>query len=152
MSRNGRWFWTILIGVPLVAAIIWALVADPKLFVRTLLNGTTLAALYFVVASGFTLTGGQMWSLVTETGLSTNNRTEKLPNTIDAQYTVGFSWARQAAIRIQQTFGNVKTGMFTAAVSLENADCDVLRWMRRLVRQGVAILTERSLIRGSRQS
>jgi hypothetical protein len=71
--------------------------------------------------SGFTLTGGQMWSLVTETGLSTNNRTEKLPNSIDAQYVVGFSWARQAGIRLQQTFGNVKTGMFTAAASLENA-------------------------------
>ena len=73
------------------------------------------------MANGFTVTGGQMWSLVTETGLSTNNRSEKLPNSIDAQYTVGFSWARQPAIRIQQTFGAVKTGMFTAAMSLENA-------------------------------
>lgn len=72
--------------------------------------------------SGFTVTGGQMWSLVTETGLSTNNRTEKLPNSVDAQYTVGFSWARQAGIRFQQTFGDVKKGgMFTAALSLENA-------------------------------
>lgn len=73
------------------------------------------------MASGFAITGGQMWSLVTETGLSTNNRSEKLPNSIDAQYTVGFTWARQPAIRIQQTFGAVKTGMFTAAMSLENA-------------------------------
>lgn len=73
------------------------------------------------MASGFTVTGGQMWSLVTETGKSTDNRSEKLPNSIDAQYTVGFSWARQPAIRIQQTFGAVKTGMFTAAMSLENA-------------------------------
>ncbi len=73
------------------------------------------------LASGFTVTGGQMWSLVTETGLSTNNRSEKLPNTIDAQYMVGFTWARQAAFRLQQTFGAVKTGMFTAAMSLENA-------------------------------
>ena len=73
------------------------------------------------MASGFTVTGGQMWSLVTETGKSTDNRSEKLPNSIDAQYTVGFTWARQPAIRIQQTFGAVKTGMFTAAMSLENA-------------------------------
>ena len=73
------------------------------------------------MSSGFTLTGGQMWSLVTETGTSTNNRTEKLPNSIDAQYTVGFSWARQAAFRMQQKFGDVKTGMFTLAMSLENA-------------------------------
>jgi hypothetical protein len=73
------------------------------------------------LSSGFTLTGGQMWSLVTETGLSTNNRTEKLPNSIDAQYTVGFSWARQAGIRIQQKFGDIKTGSLTLAMSLENA-------------------------------
>jgi hypothetical protein len=72
--------------------------------------------------SGFTITGGQMWSLVTETGLSTNNRSEKLPNSIDAQYTVGFTWTRQPAIRIQQTFGDVKKGgMLTLAASAENA-------------------------------
>ncbi len=70
---------------------------------------------------GFTVTGGQMWSLVTEDGLSTNNRTEKLPNTIDSQYMVGFSWTRQPALRLQQRFGTVSTGMFTAAMSLEQA-------------------------------
>jgi hypothetical protein len=73
------------------------------------------------LASGFTVTGGQMWSLVTETGKSTDNRTEKLPNSIDAQYTVGFNWARQPAIRFQQQWGDTKTGAFTAAISLENA-------------------------------
>ena len=69
----------------------------------------------------FSVTGGQMWSLATETGLSVNNRTEKLPNTIDAQYMVGFSWARQPGFRIAEKFGTVKTGMFTAAMSLEQA-------------------------------
>jgi hypothetical protein len=68
--------------------------------------------------SGFTVTGGQMWSLVTETKKSTDNRTENLPMTIDAQYHVGFSWARQPAIRFQQKFGNG----FTAAGSLEQAE------------------------------
>jgi hypothetical protein len=68
----------------------------------------------------FTVTGGQMWSLVTETGRSTDNRSEKLPNEVDAQYTVGFSWARQPAIRFQQRFGEASK-MFTAALSLENA-------------------------------
>ncbi len=69
----------------------------------------------------FSVTGGQMWSLVTETGLSVNNRTEKLPNTIDAQYMVGFSWTRQPGFRIAEKFGNVKTGMFTAAMAVEQA-------------------------------
>jgi hypothetical protein len=67
--------------------------------------------------SGFAVTGGQMWSLVTETKKSTDNRTENLPMTVDAQYHVGFSWARQAALRFQQRFGNG----FTVAGSLEEA-------------------------------
>jgi hypothetical protein len=66
--------------------------------------------------SGFTITGGQMWSLVTETKKGTDNRTENLPMTIDAQYHVGFSWTRQPGVRIQQKFG-----MTTVAMSLENA-------------------------------
>jgi multidrug efflux pump subunit AcrA (membrane-fusion protein) len=66
---------------------------------------------------GFTLTGGQMWSLVTETKKSTDNRTENLPMTVDAQYHVGFSWARQAALRFQQRFGG-----FTGAAAIEQAE------------------------------
>ncbi len=56
--------------------------------------------------SGFTLTGGQMWSLVTQTAKGLDNRTEVLPETIDAQYSVGFSWARQYGMRFAQDFGN----------------------------------------------
>ena len=70
---------------------------------------------------GFAISGGQMWSLVAEDGTSTNNRTEKLPNTIDAQYLVGFSWERQPSFRIQQRWGDPKTGAFTAALSVEQA-------------------------------
>jgi len=61
-----------------------------------------------------------MWSLVTETTKSTDNRTEKLPNSIDAQYTVGFTWARQPAFRIQQSFMTEGTGL-TLAASVEEA-------------------------------
>src|SRR5271170_7578561 len=67
--------------------------------------------------SGFTITGGQMWSLVTETKKGTDNRSEALPMTIDPQYTVGFDWARQEALRVSKTFGEgVK---FTLAASVE---------------------------------
>src|SRR5271155_120 len=70
--------------------------------------------------SGFTITGGQMWSLVTETKKGTDNRSEALPMTIDPQYTVGFSWARQEALRVQKTFGDeVK---FTLAASVEGSN------------------------------
>jgi hypothetical protein len=54
----------------------------------------------------WTVTGGQMWSLVTETKKGVDNRTEALPMTIDAQYTVGFSWARQFGFRVAKNFGN----------------------------------------------
>ncbi len=72
--------------------------------------------------SGFTVTGGQMWSLVTENLRSTDNRTEVLPNTIDPQYMVGFNWARQPSLRLQQVFGEPRgKGGFTAAMSLEQS-------------------------------
>ncbi len=72
--------------------------------------------------SGFAMTGGQTWSLVTEDGKSTDARTEKLPNTVDSQYLVGFSWERQPGFRFQQKFGGASqtTGM-TAAIALEQA-------------------------------
>jgi hypothetical protein len=56
--------------------------------------------------SGFTFTGGQMWSLVTETTKGLDNRSEALPMTIDPQYTVGFSWARQYGFRVTKNFAN----------------------------------------------
>src|SRR5580700_155618 len=43
--------------------------------------------------NGSTFSGGQMWSLVAETRVGLDNRTEALPMQIDAQYTAGFSWA-----------------------------------------------------------
>ena len=52
--------------------------------------------------SGWTFTGGQMWSLVTETKKGVDNRTEALPMTIDAQYTAGFGWARQFGFRVSK--------------------------------------------------
>jgi hypothetical protein len=67
--------------------------------------------------SGWSFTGGQMWSLVTETKQGVENRTEALPMTIDAQYNVGFSWARQYGFRLAKNFGNE----FSWAVSVENS-------------------------------
>jgi multidrug efflux pump subunit AcrA (membrane-fusion protein) len=48
----------------------------------------------------WTLTGGQMWSLVTETKQGLTNRTEALPQTIDPNYVPGFSWERQWGFRV----------------------------------------------------
>jgi branched-chain amino acid transport system permease protein len=67
LRRVGRWLLLALVALP----IIWVLfiasgttfgsaVHDPKDFFITLLNGVTAAALYFIVASGFTLIFGLM--------------------------------------------------------------------------------------------
>lgn len=56
--------------------------------------------------NGWSFTGGQMWSLVTETKKGLDNRSEALPMTIDPQYTVGFSWARQYGFRVTKSFND----------------------------------------------
>jgi branched-chain amino acid transport system permease protein len=50
------------VTLALIAAVltVWGLTHNTRLFVVTLLNGLTLASLYFVVASGFTLVFGLM--------------------------------------------------------------------------------------------
>jgi hypothetical protein len=58
--------------------------------------------------SGWTVTGGQMWSLLTETTHGMDNRTEALPQVIDAQYVAGFSWARQFGFRVVKSFDDNK--------------------------------------------
>jgi hypothetical protein len=68
------------------------------------------------LSDGVSFTGGQMWSLVTETKKGVDNRTEALPMTIDAQYAVGFSWARQYGFRVAKNFDN----RFWLAASVEN--------------------------------
>ena len=67
--------------------------------------------------NGWSVTGGQMWSLVTETKKAVDNRSEGVPLTIDPQYTVGFSWARQYGFRVAKTFGD----KFTLAASVEES-------------------------------
>jgi hypothetical protein len=71
--------------------------------------------------NGWSITGGQMWSLVTETKHGLDNRTEATPMTIDPQYTVGFSWARQYGLRLVKGFNN--KAWF--GVSMENAQATV---------------------------
>src|SRR6266446_4280764 len=58
------------------------------------------------LSNGLTFTGGQMWSLATETKKGLDNRTEALPMTVDAQYNVGFSWQRQFGFRVTKNFND----------------------------------------------
>jgi hypothetical protein len=72
-------------------------------------------------ASGWAISGGQMWSLATENQTATVNRTEWVPLTIDPQYQVGFTWLRQYGFRVSKTFDN----KVTFAVSAENPEATV---------------------------
>ncbi len=56
-ARLAAW---LLVGGPILVFSVWALVDNPRLYLVTLLNGLTLASLYFIVASGFTLVFGLM--------------------------------------------------------------------------------------------
>jgi hypothetical protein len=56
--------------------------------------------------NGWTLTGGQMWSLATEYAKGLANRSEAIPATIDAQYNVGFTWERQYGFRAVKRIGD----------------------------------------------
>ncbi len=56
--------------------------------------------------NGWTLTGGQMWSLATEYKSGLANRSEAIPLTIDSQYNVGFTWERQYGFRMVKRVGS----------------------------------------------
>ena len=59
-TSRKQWAWALALSAPVAALAAWGLVDNARLFLTTALNGLTLAALYFLVASGFTLVFGLM--------------------------------------------------------------------------------------------
>jgi hypothetical protein len=76
---------------------------------------------------GWSVLGGQAWSLVTENkaGIGPSDDAGRMndarPTTIDGQYSIGFSFARQDGIRLTKSFGD----KFAAAFAVENAQATV---------------------------
>ncbi|HEV3149636.1 MAG TPA: hypothetical protein VGY94_01710 [Acidobacteriaceae bacterium] len=68
--------------------------------------------------SGWNISGGQMWTLATETTHGLDNGTEILPAVIDPQYVAGFVWARQYGFRVTRDFGD----KIWIGASAENAE------------------------------
>ena len=68
--------------------------------------------------NGWTFSGGQMWSLATETKKALSNVSGDIatPQAIDPNYVPGFVWTRQYGVRVTKSIGN----MFTAGIALEN--------------------------------
>ena len=71
--------------------------------------------------SGLSVTAGQMWSMATEDRKGIQPRQELPPLTIDPQYNVGFTWARQYGLRLVQDFG----GKFSLGVAVEGPQATV---------------------------
>ena len=71
--------------------------------------------------SGWSFTGGQMWTLATEDRKGIDNRQEAIPLTVDSQYNVGFTWARQYGFRVVKNFGD----KLALAVSIEGPQATV---------------------------
>jgi DNA-binding protein YbaB len=57
--------------------------------------------------NGWTITGGQMWSLLTlnRKGTDADNANVWIPNIIEAQYSIGYDWGRFGAVRVSKTLG-----------------------------------------------
>ena len=72
--------------------------------------------------NGWTFTGGQMWTLQTENKKGMDNRTEGTPMTIDANYTVGFTFGRQYGFRATKNFDN----KFWLGVAVEDAQINAI--------------------------
>ena len=68
-------------------------------------------------SDGLGISAGQMWSLITPSKSGVLPRSEYNPGTIDAQYAVGYDWARQPGLRISQKVNNV----VSLAASLEGS-------------------------------
>jgi hypothetical protein len=56
--------------------------------------------------SGWTITAGQMWSLLTTNQQGIATLAELRPGGEDGQYVVGFTWTRQRAFRVTKNFNN----------------------------------------------
>jgi hypothetical protein len=65
---------------------------------------------------GLQVLAGQNWSLATANTKGITPRNELVPTTIDAQYVIGFNWARQPQLRVTKNWNKE----FWAAVSIEN--------------------------------
>jgi hypothetical protein len=80
---------------------------------------------------GLTFTGGQMFSLITSDRKGLATRAEFLPTTIDAQYNVGYNWARQLGARVTKNFANKVWLAFSVenpetATNVSNAPANIL--------------------------
>ncbi|HXZ79602.1 MAG TPA: hypothetical protein VEG30_06710 [Terriglobales bacterium] len=64
-------------------------------------------------ANGVSIVGGQQWTLFTLNRRGLAPRSEFLPMTINAQYMIGYDWARQPGFRLTKNFHNKTWAAFS---------------------------------------
>jgi DNA-binding protein YbaB len=74
-------------------------------------------------ANGWTITGGQMWNLITlnRKGTDADNSNLWIPNIIEAQYSVGYDWGRFAEVRVSKQI----TPSVNFAIGIANPSYDL---------------------------
>ena len=65
--------------------------------------------------NGLTLTGGQMWSLLTTDRKGIATRAEFIPLTIEGSYVIGWDYVRQTSVRLTKNFSNKTWAAFEVA-------------------------------------
>lgn len=67
--------------------------------------------------NGWTISGGQMWNLITlnRKGTDADNSNLWIPNVIEAQYSIGFDWGRFAEVRLSKKLSESTTLAFGLA-------------------------------------
>ena len=70
-------------------------------------------------ADGWTITGGQMWNLITlnRRGTDADNSNLWIPNIMEAQYSVGYDWGRFSEFRVSKTLNK----NFTLALGMRES-------------------------------
>jgi hypothetical protein len=66
-------------------------------------------------SNGWTFTAGQFWSLVTTDRKGLSTRAEFIPTTIEGSYIIGYTYARQNAVRVTRNFNNRVWAAFEVA-------------------------------------
>jgi branched-chain amino acid transport system permease protein len=135
LRRAGRWLLLALVVLPAIWVLFIAsgtsfgpAIDDPKDFLITLLNGVTAAALYFVVASGFTLIFGLM-------------------RVVNMAHGAFFLLGGYIALRIQRNMvgGDTALGLSSAQVSLAKWVLPALAAVAIVA--GVGLLMQQLLLR-----
>ena len=139
MTRGWQWLVGLVIGVPLAVFAVWAIADNSRLFFRTALNGLTLAGLYFLVASGFTLVfgllrnvnlaHGSLYLLGAYIGWEVGDRTESWFLAVAAGFAAAAIGGLVLQVAIFRTMQGQDLRQTMATIGVSIIAADILLWI-----------------------